>query len=591
MNVIVESDVYMTTRDGVRLACDVYRPATGAHPVLLHRIPYNKKDAIITAPIADPVRLAQYGYAVVLQDVRGAHASEGILDFIYQERDDGYDAVEWAAAQPWSTGDVGVWGASFMGATTYQCVAARPPHLKAAMAFVACPGVKSQLIQGGAFSAMGSWAVTALGLARQNIARLDLPEAERARLLQHLAAAVADIPGMLSQLPVVSNPLLADARLTGAIARAVQESRTSAAWLADEETLATHPEWAEVPLAIVEGAYDTFTDGTLKLFKAIQHRGPHEFVFGPWSHTGIYDAYAGGGAGERLFANAPGGPPAWEPYMMAWFNKWLKGDDSAKRHKVLVYMIGENRWTSADAWPEPTAELEYKLQSAGHANTAQGDGDLVVGEVSGSAHDSYRYDPMNPAPTMGGYLTRNPMGTPGRHGTGIVDQRPLEQRHDVLVYTSQRVAKALRVLGNPKVVLWVSSSAVDTDFIVRLVDYEPDGYSANVSEGNIRMRYRAGGEETWLSPDEIVELTIALRPTAYTFQPGHRIRLHVTSSSFPQYTRNLNSRIRPEMASASDSIVAEQTIHHDSSHQSRLLLPIIDNLNFIASFPRGPTLT
>ncbi|AWH90945.1 CocE/NonD family hydrolase [Dietzia lutea] len=582
MNIIVETDVTMTTRDGVILSSDVYRPEEGRHPVLLYRTPYDKSTTLVSAPVADPTWLARQGYVVVVQDSRGTGASEGMLELFLQEHDDGYDAVEWAAVQDWSTGNVGIFGPSAFGFATLGAVAARPPSLKAAMAFVAGPDISRSLFTGGAGSLF--WISFLYGsVMPQIIPRLDLPEDERSKLMETWLEGISNLPETLAQLPLSGDELLADERIGGTIGAALLRTsgKDRLRELENQRCLAPNPEWVEAPLAMVTGWYDMFCQGMVELYRDIQSRPGHELMVGPWTHYGAYTSYTGGQGGARAYVKAPGGPPIFGPKIIEWFDRWLKADTAGQQpadSRVDFYVIGEDQWATSATWPPAGDTVKFALASSGSAGTLADDGRLTLAEPSGTA-DSYTYDPLNPVETRGGVNMVAEVGFSLHHSPdGIQDQRPVEARDDVLVYTSDVLEEPLRVVGPVRLTVWASSSADDTDFVARLVDVEPDGFSANVTEGVVRARYRDGRDDAWLTPGEPTEFEISLGDVAHCFGPGHRVRLDITSSSFPMYSRNLNTRTIPEQASADEAVIAEQSVLHDSDHPSRLELHVVSDI-------------
>jgi hypothetical protein len=265
---------------------------------------------------------------------------------------------------------------------------------------------------------------------------------------------------------------------------------------------------------------------------------------------------------------------------VTWFDAWLKDDAHAKETikswpKVRYYSIGLNHWQSASDWPIPgTRQIELFISSKIGANSLNGDGRLLRDHIPTSANgeDTLIYDPSNPVPSRGGAMCCT--GTPDAQ-PGALDQRPVESRSDVLVYTSDLVTQPTEVTGIPRVILNVSSDVVDTDFTAKLVDVYPDGRAFNILEGILRARYREGQEkEVWMKPGEDYELTISLGATSNVFLPGHRIRLELSSSNFPRFDRNLN--LGGNNAEQSRWAIAHNTIHHSTQLRSRLVLPVVN---------------
>jgi putative CocE/NonD family hydrolase len=405
---VIETDVRMRARDGVELAADVYRPDDDAsHPVLLHRTPYDKSNpAFVSALIVDPVWLARCGYVVVVQDVRGRFASGGDYDFFVQEYDDGYDAVEWAATQPWSNGHVGIYGSSYHAMTTYQAVAARPPHLHAAAALVGAAGLSPTVRPGGCFE-LGFLASYLLAHSLDTISRLSVPETEKTALVGQVHAALADPMGTVAHLPIADLPVLGDGLVAPAWKTWIEQEPDSAYWQCD--TLLAHPERVAIPVLHVAGVMDFLSPTMLELFEATQHDGRQRLVLGPWTHYGTYTGHVGA---RDYRSSAGGGPATLGPLIGSWFDRWLHDTNPAPDPAPVVryFISGENRWHNAPSWPPATAERVYYLTSGGHANTRFGDGILGTAQPAETRSDRFRSDPLDPVPSHGGMLATPTLG-------------------------------------------------------------------------------------------------------------------------------------------------------------------------------------
>jgi putative CocE/NonD family hydrolase len=336
-----------------------------------------------------------------------------------------------------------------------------------------------------------------------------------------------------------------------------------------EEVFHTIP----IPVHTLGGWFDIFSQGTLRGFVGMSQKGATEkarrgshIVIGPWGHGpsqkfGALDF----GASANVDANH---------VQLRWYDYWLKGMDNglASEPPVKLFVMGRNEWVYEREYP--LARTEYRpfyFTSGGRANTSGGDGRLVWTKLAAApaALDRYRYDPADPVPSTGG---NNCCGTPT--AAGPQDQRPIERREDVLVYTSDVLQDELEVTGPVKVVLYASSDAVDTDFVAKLVDVYPDGASYNMAEGIVRARYRDSlSKPSPLKPGEVYRFEIDMVGTSVAFQKGHRIRVHVTSSHFPQFDRNPNTGDKFGTSAAVKS--AQQTIYHDAARASHVLLPVI----------------
>ncbi|ANY06846.1 hypothetical protein AFB00_11695 [Pseudonocardia sp. HH130630-07] len=578
----MDADVHMTTRDGVTLAGDLYRPAgDGRWPVLLHRTPYDRRDPFrVSGIVADPLWLARQGFAVLVQDTRGRAGSGGRFDFLTQEYDDSSDAVDWAAEQPWSDGTVGMYGSSYLGMTVLQAVAARNPRLTAAAALIGTADMAHTARPGGLFE-LGFLTTYALGMVREGLGHTSLDAAERRQVLESLAAADADRIATLGRLPLTGIAPLDDDRVAPFWADWLR-SPNDPFW--DRPTLLTEPERVTIPFLQV-AAYRDFTSPTqFRLAELLRDDERAALVAGPWTHMGTYTA--SGEVGARVLPDAAAGVPVWGPVLAAFFDRHLRGGDgsghpAARRYlsgpgRVAYYVGGANTWAHADTWPPPAvATREWALTSAGDARSAAGDGRLdrpgEPGATAGS--DTFTADPHDPFPTHGGAIVLE--GVQAASPGGIQDQRAVDGRTDLLVYTGEPLAADVTVGGAPELVTFVTSTAPDADLCVTLVDVEPGGYAVNVAEGAQRARYRDGGDEDWLDADRPHRVTVVLHDVAHRFGRGHRIRVQVAGASFPRFSRNLHTRTVPELGTLDEAVTARHTVHHGGSTPSVLRLPVI----------------
>jgi uncharacterized protein len=576
-NIVIEHDVVIPLRDGTRTVADVYRADDGnRYPVILTRAIYGKNRAGESAPHPGAISFVRAGYVFVSQDCRGCGGSEGDWEFFFQEQNDGYDTVEWLADQPWSTGKVGIIGASGHGMTAYQAVAAQPPSLAAAYILVGRADMQSWAKRAGALSELhmgGAYLAGPIGM--NNIARLDVDDSERGELLQSLLAALGATREDLMRLPVLDARALTDDRLTAGCRNILLAEPTDPFWQKDATSLGNDPGRARAPVKAVAAMYDPFLPSMINVFSGGADLG-HELIIGPWGHFGAY----GQPSGLKDFKDAPGGSQVWTPSMHEWFNRWMKDDPSPEPASSTVYyfLAGENRWAASPTWPPAGQALELFLTSVGDSAAQHGGGAVVFEQPAAAGSRNYRYDPADPVPTIGGVMVE--FGAATRFDRTLTadaahDQRCLESRSDVLVYTSAELTDIVRLAGPVSAHLWVASSAEDTDFFVRVIDVEPDGFAGNVTEGLVRARYRHGGNDAWLTPGERVEMVMELDPTAHSFLPGHRIRVHITSSSFPKFSRNLNTRAVPEFGTSADIAVAEQTIFDGADTPSRIAFHVV----------------
>jgi len=579
VNLVIEKNLAVTMRDGVTLATDVYRPDdAGRVPVVMLRLPYNKEQPTLLFLAGDVLRVAQAGYAVVVQDCRGTYQSGGSFNPYFQEAADGADAIAWAAVQPWSNGAVGMMGASYYGATQWLAAAEQPPALRAIAPFITTDQYYERwTYQGGAFQ-LGfilQW-VTATFAVGEVVRRLGRGAASLADLGQAIAAADA-VSARYADMPLGSRPELAD------------RVPYLADWLAhpsyDDYWRAAAPRErygaVTVPALNFGGWYDLFLGGTLANYAGMRAAGgsavarAHQrLVIGPWVH-----GYNGGVYAERNFGlMAHDGVADVTAMQIRWFDHWLKGQDNGvpADKPVRIFVMGADHWRDEDAWPLPdTRYAHWYLHSDGRANGAAGDGRLTTDAPGTEPPDCYVYDPRDPVPTLGG-----PTFLPGLFvaaNAGPRDQRTVEARADVLCYTSGPLARDTEVTGPVSLTLYVSSSAPDTDFTGKLVDVYPDGRALCLTDGILRARYRESlSAPRLMTPGQVYELTIDLVATANLFKAGHRIRLEVSSSNFPRFDRNTNTGGDIARETHADCVPATNRVLHDSRHASCLILPMIE---------------
>jgi len=560
MTVLRDQPVSM--RDGTRLFADVYLPAgPGPFPALLERTPYNKENSV-EVHVGAPAFFVAAGYAVVLQDVRGRFKSEGrfvpFQDDGWNANRDGWDTVAWVAAQPWCNGQVGTIGGSYSGATQYRLAPTRPPHLRAMVAREASADFYAEWVyHGGAFELafMLGWT---LGLAYADPAHLGAGDDLLARK-NSLEQALAAIDRWQKHLPLNPNPLLVG--LADWYNDYLSHPDDGAYW--QQWSIERQHAEIEAPILHLGGWFDIFLNGTLKNFVGLrahartpEARRAQRLIVGPWVH-GPWNLP------KSVQGEVDFGPESVRDYNQRrrpWFDHWLKGIPNGVMDEpaVQLFVMGENRWRSADEYPLPgTRDTPWYLRQ---------DGELSPQPPSAAEPaDSYDADPEQPVPTLGGAT----LNLPG----GAFDQRPIEPL--CLVYTSEVLAQDLTIIGNVRCVLYAASSAPDTDWVVRLTDVHPDGFSRLLYDGILRARYR----QSWTSPSlltprEVYEFTVDLWATANTFLAGHRLRVAVTSSSFPRFDRNLNTG--GVFGAETSGQVAHNTILHDASRPSHIILPVIE---------------
>jgi putative CocE/NonD family hydrolase len=552
--VVFEGNVAMKTRDDVTLRADIYRPkADGRFPVLLERTPYNK---YLLNGIDSGLKAAARGYVCIIQDVRGRNASDGEWYPFKYESQDGFDTVEWAAALPYSNGRVGMIGMSYIAATQMLAAIAAPPHLVGIYPFVTASNFHSHwAYQGGAFEQL---------LAQAWCSALSVNE------LGRRASGTALPTHWDMKRPPADYPLLG-------VGTAAGLAKYYFDWIAHPAYDDYWKQWSieehfgqiKVPALHVGGWYDIFQDGSIRNFKGIRRFGGSEAARNGQRLVMMPGGHAGGGPviGEVDFGKESGFD-IWE-YGLRWYDHLLKGiDNGVDREKpVKIFVMGKNIWRDEDDWPLARAQAtRYYLHSEGKANTLTGDGKLSTELPEKEPADKYVYDPDEPTPTHGGALIGQPPGP--------LDQRAVEDRPDVLVYATPAFSKDMEVTGPVSLEIYVSSSAVDTDFVGKLVDVWPNGFAQNLTDGILRARYRNSMEKAELmTPGETYKLTIDLWSTANVFLAGHKLRLEIASANFPRFDRNLNTGMDPEKSAA--CVKATNIVYHDRDHPSALIVPVV----------------
>ncbi len=570
-------NVAMKTRDGVTLYSDVYRPAgAGSSPVLLERTPYNKE-------YVDDRRFARMavarGFMVVVQDVRGRYTSEGEWYPFKHEINDGYDSVEWAAALPHSNGKVGMFGGSYVGAMQMLAAISQPPHLAGICPVVTASNYhENWAYQGGAFEQWFNESWTS-GLAQDTASRV---------IRQNTNALNNRTVLPLNRYPLFNvEPFSDPAHLTRSLAPYFLD------WLDHPEYDDYWKKWAidanydkiQVPALTVAAWYDIFQGGSLRNFLGLKnHAGNQAARAGQHLLIAI-----GGHAGQGEEIGTVDFGPAAAQYSenavtLDWYDYLLNGkkNEFATDKPVRIFVMGEDKWRDEDAWPLVRAiQTNYYLHSSGKANSVSGDGSISTDIHQSEAPDSFVNDPAHPVPTVGGPLCCRAELLPA----GPRDQKAVESRADVLVYSTPPFEQDMEVTGPVMLDLYAKSSAIDTDFTAKLVDVWSSGYVQNLTEGILRARYRKStSAATLLVPGKIYEFKIDLWSTSNVFLKGHRLRVEVSSSNFPRFDRNLNTG--KSAAASSEMIKATNTVFHDKQHPSALVLPIVPRAAELSMNPK-----
>ena len=553
LGIIFEENVDVPMRDGVILRANVFRPdAPGRYPGLFLRTPYRK-------PTEGYDRYVRAGYVVVTQDSRGRYASGGeYVPFTVEhtgDAEDGCDSVEWLAAQPYCNGKVGTMGGSYNAWMQWELARLRPPHLLAMCAW-SIPLEVTEVDWPGGFRPgrrVRWWRTTIAPDLRR---RQGLPEPHTPEEARRIWDEI-EHGRWIGFMPWLDLPRHLPERLAHYAEDWLRHPNRKA-WRFSE----IHRQ-VVVPNLDFSGWYD-HCNGTMAHLALMQQHARTEvartqtkLVIGPWNHPGL---------GNRRTGEIDFGPQAYvdkEAMIIRWFDYWLKGLDNGidRAPPVRYFVMGSGRWQDAATWPpEGLDETVYYLGSAGHPDGA---GLLLAEPPANEPCDTYTYDPQDPVPTL---WTRDLF-------TGPADRRLLDYREDILAYRTPPLEEDVAVVGYPVVVLQASSTAPDTDFFARLVDEYPDGPALEVCYGLVRARHRHSlDREELLTPGEVTEFRIQLGATACRFLKGHRIRLEITSSDFPNHDRNHNTG-RNDLADT-ELIAAQQKVYHSAEYPSRLILPV-----------------
>ena len=543
----VEYDVRVAMRDGVALSADVYRPAeSGPHPAVLTLTPYNNNsdDALDEA-----WGYASRGYAYVTVDVRGRYDSEGEFNAWYDDSEDGSDLIDWIAAQEWSDGRVATSGGSYSGMNQWLMARQNNPHHVAILGYVAPRDSFRDLVRWNGVPKLDliyTWMMGMDGRVNQSRAGWNWSQAMLGLPLHTLDQVVGrDMP----------------------VWRAWMENDTESAWW---DPISMHDSYAnfDIPSFNVTGWFDGQVQGTSKHFASAVKTGEpgdHVLIIGPWLH---------GVNRNRTIGLRDYGPDAiidLDGLRDAWLDHRLLGTPRPDLPNVLYFLPVANEWREADAWPIPgTRFTEYHLASGGRANTLFGDGELVGRVPRSSGSDAFAYDPANPVPTVSSRTS----GARGGIAQGSVDNRAVETRDDVLVYTGPVLDEPVEITGPIRATVYISTDVRDTDITVKLLDVYPDGRALNLSHGIARASFRTGYDRMEpIEPGEVYAIEVEMFPGSNVFEAGHRMRIEVSSSNFPNFARNLNTGKSSD--TTSEMQLAHTRVHHSAEHPSHILLPVV----------------
>ncbi len=589
--VLLESNLMIPMRDGVHLATDIYvptldgQPVSEKLPVLLQRTPYDKTGARL---VESARFFAANGYLVALQDHRGRYASEGEFTKYVGEGQDGYDTIEFLANLAYSDGQVGMWGTSYAAHVQANAAKLSPPHLKTIVLNMGgmSNGWDHKIRNHGAFEIQQlTWAFRQLALESDDPVIRRMLDAER-------------VHDWLTVLPLRKglNPLSVAPNFEDYLLTMMTHANYDEYWQHPDINWVEHyDDTADIPMLLISGWYDSYAGGTIRNFVELKNRleSPVQLIMGPWTHGGNTQSHAG----NVEFGAAAAIEDFHHEFHLRWFDQHLKEiTDAAQEADVRIFVMGmgdghrdENGrlyhggfWRDAADWPLPgTSATPYYLHEDGSLST--------VPPSVNTSRTTFTFDPQDPVPTIGGaFSSTSPVFEPG-----AFDQResddvygsvkpylPLKSRGDVLVFQTDPLEKDIEVVGPIVVRLYVSSTALDTDFTAKLIDVYPptndypSGYEMNLTDGILRTRYRERPDRQKLMvPGEIYELAITPFPTANRFKKGHRIRIDISSSNFPRFDVNPNTG--EPLGRNRRAIKADNSVYHDANHRSHVLLPVV----------------
>ena len=567
----LELDVKVPMRDGVKLSANIWSPkAEGKFPVIFMYNPYDNTSRRM-------IEKAQYfvprGYVFAAIDVRGRYDSEG-ESYLYWHPDwregkfdgqDVYDCHTWLGEQPWSSGKIGMTGGSYLGFVQWMGAPLANPYLTTLIPYVSPDDHYDNVFPNGALQLSNSLNLLAIlgNLTANNNNGLRSYFWDWDKLYRHLPIRTMD-EALFGQTDILWQDLI-DHPDNDHYWRFSVGDRPRAG----EMSAGKYPQ-VKVPTLNITGWYDQVSQATINNYLGMVRYGPeelrdqHHLLVGPWRH----------GVGPREVGDLDYGPEAdvdFLPIELRWYDYWLKGIDNGMMDEpsVDIFVMGENRWRSEQEWTLSRAqETKYYFHSSGRANTRFGDGRLDTTPPADEPTDSFVYDPEDPVPTYGGNVSMYPSTG------GPRDQRAMQRRDDVLVYTGGTLTNDIEVTGRILTKVYAASSATDTDFTAKLVDVHPNGYAQLLAEGIIRARYRNSfKKQELLIPEEVYEYTVDLWSVSHLFQKGHKIQVEISSSNFPKYDRNPNTGHK--YGEDAELQKATQTIYHDSQYLSHIILPVV----------------
>ncbi len=551
--IILEHNFLIKMRDGVNLASNIFRPDDDKkYPVILIRTPYSK-DLLSSGNFIEPTRVVKNNYVYVLQDVRGRYESEGKFEPFKNELKDGYDTIEILAKQKWCDGNIGIYGASYMGFAAWMASLSNPQHLKTAIFEITSPNIYDDwLFQNG---------VLRLGFIISWLAFHFVPDAiTRIKNTKSFdITSVSDFLGNLfKQLPISEIEVLK--KYAPYFSEWLKHKKEDKYW--DEIFKDDYLEKIKIPILHIAGWHDLFLNGSINYFNKLEGLGLNfnKFLIGPWCHQLPLSNLVG--EIDFGFKSSQFGIDK-EGLFIKWFDRWLKNIPNGieNEEKIKVFVMGSNYWKKeSNLFSNSINTKTYYLSSKTRANSVSGDGFLIedLKNQDSCGKDMFLSDPQNPVSTIGGYLCCYPPILK----MGVYDRSFIEKREDVLVYTSLQLDNLIEISGYPKLSIWVETSTGSADFNITLIDVFPDGKSINVCDGITRIMGINGP----------VKVEFSLWPTWYVFKKYHYIRLEIAGSNFPKFERNLGKGKNFLFSDNWSPVI--QTLLHKESCISKIELPI-----------------
>lgn len=532
----------ITLKDGTNLASDLYLPTEGEnYPTILIRTPYGKQQHVYEGEY-----FALNGYAVVIQDTRGKWDSDGEYIPFINEKDDGIETINWITKQHWSNGELGMWGSSYLAYCAIVAATDKPEALKTI--FVVSGWLEGDKVinPGGTMHLM------------LNLAWILHEETQKVRALNY------DMEELFEYLPLINvfNSIGIDSKIWDS----EYDIRTL------NETISATD--IDIPIFHVTGWNDFVCNSALDVYSktSMDSSKQNKLVVGPWFHDQLQTTYTEVGDDDFGPESAMGRQNLCK-LAVEWFDHIFKESNPKMDDEpdVRLFVMGENRWKEFEQWPPEN--VQYKkmyLSSNTGANSTNGDGKLSFSNSEIASTDTFIFDPMNPVPTYGGANFHFFL-----HTIGVKDQSEIEEREDVLVYTSEALPDTMNIIGPLEFTLFASSKGLDTDFTAKLVEVRENGYARIIQEGIIRASYRnSPSTREMLEPGKVYELTIDMGATAIQIPTGSKLRVEISSSNFPKYDRNPNTG--EDAFKATKLEVVEQTIYHGNSYPSHILIPVLD---------------